>query len=98
MADVVLSGRVKFPGQPSYTNCTYTALHGVQPGSVILTVPAMGPDAPDLPAVADLELTDGERSFMLKQCRVVSLQRRREGEGVAYDVTLLDRRWQWAYR
>ena len=36
-----LSGRVAIPGVGSYTQCSYTVTHGITPGTVLLTVPAI---------------------------------------------------------
>jgi len=91
-----LSGRVKVSGLSSYISCSYTCTHGVSPGVISIVVPAADLTPIDLTEAQDIQFTDGERQFTLKGCRSQASNLIREANGYAYQVTLHDRRWQWA--
>jgi hypothetical protein len=100
--DGTLQGRVSFPGQRSFIESSYTVVHGIQPGVVNVVIPATRPDQiqvelQGLPAVNSLEFTDGERKFKLHDCRISSMERVHEGDGIGYSVILYDRRWKWRF-
>jgi hypothetical protein len=93
-----LSGRVSFPGLKNYTTARYTCGHGIGPGLATVTV-ALSPDVVALKPdqVDDLDLTDGESSFTLRDCRIVTVSLLGGGVPQMVQVDLQDRRWKWQY-
>jgi hypothetical protein len=92
----ILSGRVSFPGIRNYLTCRYTCPQGIGPGLATLTVALTDEIAKLKPnKVEDLDLTDGESSFTLPSCRVVTVTLLGGGGQQVVQVTLQDRRWKW---
>ncbi len=94
MPDAILGQWCTYPGVPDFDSASYSCTHGISPGVVIATTKI----PPDYAApVGPFVISDGTRSITLRDCKY----QRREGRGgmpgSVYTMTLLDRRWRWAF-
>lgn len=94
-----VSGLATFPGLSPFVTCSYSCAHGPSPGVVQLVVPMpLNNDVPlAVDKTKDLVLTDGDKSFTLKDCRCASVQETAVQGGKGWSVTLYDRRWKWKF-
>ncbi|MBL8867082.1 MAG: hypothetical protein JNK93_16105, partial [Planctomycetia bacterium] len=94
MPDATILQWCTYPGVPDFETASYSCTHGVTPGVVIATT-RFPPDGA-APA-GNFVITDGTRTLTLRDCKY----QRREGQGglpgSIYKMTLLDRRWRWAF-
>lgn len=93
--DGVVAGSAKYPGLPPVINMTYTVSHGISPGVIVLRTQE-GRREPD--GRGDLTITDGRRTFELRDCRVDEFTTERiGGTGTEWIIKLSDERWKWEY-
>lgn len=89
-------GRCSWPGMTDYVSCTYTVSHGITPGAATLVVP-LSQDG-KLATYGDLGIYDGTGTKIeLWNAKVSDFQATRVGDGYGFMVTVLDRRWKWAF-
>ena len=86
-------GRLSFPGLYKINRGTVSVGHGITPSAFTVTV-APQPQAPQ--EVGDLVLTYGRFSRTFKECKIDQVTFSRDGANLLA-VTLLDRRWKWAF-
>jgi hypothetical protein len=92
----MLQGYAAWPNVRGCISCSYTCSHGISPGVASLIVPPnINPAA--VPQFGNLVIGDGARKVTLRGCRVDSVRQINYGDGYAWLITILDRRWQWRY-
>lgn len=85
----------RFPGVEQIREAEYVLQHGISPGVATIT---MRPQA-NFPAVGGslTFLRDGAKVLELKDCRVASGSGTASAGGRLVRLTILDRRWKWAF-
>ena len=86
-------GIVRWPGLPSCISCSYTASHGISPGTATLTTYPVG--NPQM--YGSLVLSDGSGTVTIPFCKIDSHRVTRDAEGVKWVFQILDRRWKWRF-
>jgi len=92
MALVPLVQVASWPGVVAIESLQYTISHGITPGLAILrTYPQRSPIA----SSGNLVIGDGQRSFILQDCRVSRLTSEAGPQGQTWTLEIQDRRWRW---
>lgn len=92
----VIKGRATWPGASQVIGADYTCDWGTSPGSARIDVPLE--DAGRVRRTGDLTFTDGITTRVLKDCIIAKGQLAdAAGGGKCLRLTILDRRWKWAY-
>jgi hypothetical protein len=87
-------GLAYFPGIQQIVGCSVVCSHGISPGSIVLTI------APQLDFEAEggtLTISDGNSSVAFPDCKVDRHSLERNSAGLIWRLTILDRRWKWAW-
>mgnify|MGYP007005598361 CR=1 FL=1 len=86
-------GYFAWPGLRSVERATYTLTRGAAPGVAVLTCLPQ----PGVPYASrgDLEIGDGVRRVILRDCKVVGVRETQDENGRAWQVSISDRRWRW---
>lgn len=85
---------VTYPGIRSVLRATYTLAHGITPGvSEIECAPQSEPIAANGP----LTFVFGSTQLTFPACRADLATARRTADGLLLSVSILDRRWRWAF-
>lgn len=81
-----------WPGVDGFESLTGTISHGIRPAAFVAqTIP----QASDPLATGNLEISDGARRLILRDCKLDNLTGRAGPDGQTYTITFLDRRWKW---
>ena len=95
MAELVVAGSAAYPQLPPIISLTYVCSHGISPSPVYIRS-QVGDVAP--PGFGTLVITDGFRSLALADCKLDYFAATRQGgQGVEWEIRLLDERWKWQY-
>ncbi|QEL17536.1 hypothetical protein [Limnoglobus roseus] len=92
MPDHVISGMSGYPGVAGFDAVNYSIYHGSKPGEITASTPFPIDAAPPF---GDFLMSDGERSLLIRDCKVVHSQVEKDGGGFRFTLTLLDRAWRW---
>jgi hypothetical protein len=67
--------------------------HGVSPGIAMLRCNPQ----PGVPYASEgtLVLYDGDGAVRLNGCKVQGVKEKRDGSGIVWEITIMDRRWKW---
>lgn len=85
---------VKWPGVTRFESFQYSPTDGVTPATWILTTAPQDDDQiPD--TFGNLYLSDGQRTIVLRDCKVDAMDGQRGPDGTTYIIRGFDRRWRW---
>jgi hypothetical protein len=90
----MIQGLAYFPGVAQIVGCSLVCSHGITPGTIVLTI------APQLDfetVGGTLTLSDGNSSVTFPDCKVDRHAFQRNPAGLVWRLTILDRRWKWAW-
>src|SRR5690348_6882168 len=87
-------GLASFPGITQLVQASFTLSHGITPSVATLV---LAPQA-ELPARGGtLSFTFGSVRLDFPDCRIDACSYRRDLSGLTWSLTVLDRRWKWAF-
>lgn len=93
-----LFGVARWPGCADFISCSYTCSHGTQPGVATLVVPES--EIENAATYGNLTFSDGVNPpLVLRDCKLSDLQLQGVGSdgGRMFSLSILDRRWKWAF-
>jgi hypothetical protein len=90
----VLQGLAHFPGVDQILSASYTLSHGVSPSVCQIEIL---PQADFVAEVGTLAFTFAGRRIAFEGCRIDSVSFRRDELGMVWSLSILDRRWKWAF-
>lgn len=85
---------VRFPGIAQVISASYTLSHGIAPGVAMIDCSGQT-SLPTL--IGDLVMSCGSGTITVPGCKVNSVAYRLNKSGSRLSVSLLDRRWKWAW-
>ena len=90
----MIQGLAYFPGIQQIVGCSLVCSHGINPASIVLTIAPQ----PDFEAAGGtLTIFDGNSSLEFPGCKVDRHSLERNAAGLIWRLTILDRRWKWAW-
>lgn len=92
MPDQVITQSCTYAGVADFEGATYTAMHGLKPGVVLATTRFPADAAPPF---GDFAMTDGQRTLVLRDCKLARLETVIDDTGHLYRLTLEDRAHRW---
>jgi hypothetical protein len=94
MTSYSVAGKFRFGNVQGVEQLQYTRSRGAQPGVCTFRIPAEGAPLPTFPST--MRFADGRRSFEFRDCVIgdIALD---QTEGDSWIVSVLDRRWRWAF-
>lgn len=94
MAD--LFGTISYPGVDDiFIDATYVCSQGITPGQVTVSIGIPASGIPTIAENADLTISDGSQSLVIRDCKVANLAAQAGGGGQTATLTIEDRRWRW---
>ena len=90
----MLSPLVTYPGIRNVLRATYTLAHGITPGVCEIECT---PQSEPIAANGPLTFAFGSTQLSFPACRADLATARRTAEGLLLSVSILDRRWRWAF-
>jgi hypothetical protein len=85
-----------YPGAAGVESASYFCNHGISPG-VATVVVSVDPKVSGVAGFGTLVLSDGNRSLVLRDCKLERIQFNQDAGGQTWTLYLSDRRWRWAH-
>lgn len=73
---------------------SYTLAHGITPGVIDVEIAPQNVPVPD---TVNIVISDGERSVAFYDCKKAMMTARRGAAGLTWNISFLDRRWQYQF-